>query len=89
MPVQYNHNRQTRKALKGLISSAQGAALGKRSEKNLNPERVSLWSDTGFSENEFNPCRVDFNGVAETQGVALGSGMATPVWGCLILLEQQ
>ncbi len=80
MLVQNSFNPQTRKALKGLNSPAQGNALGFYCKYNLNPEGVAQYEHADLMEREFNPYRV-VNDKIETQGVALGLRMQTP-WGC-------
>ncbi len=79
MLVQYSLYPRTRNALKGLNSPAQGSALGYDLEKNNNPERVAFWCASGFSENEFNPYRVDFEGIARNPGQCPGLENSTPV----------
>jgi len=83
MPVQNNLIPRTRKGLKGLNSPAQGNALGLDYEFNLNPEGVAPYRRFGSWKSEYNPFRVVYQLLTETQGVALGSRMQ-PLWGCFI-----
>ncbi len=79
MTFQNSLNARRQNALKGLNSPAQGTGL--ELDKDTNPEGVAFRRDIGLSVKEFNPYRVGFDGVTETQGAALGLRMQ-PLWGC-------